>query len=207
MSREAPVRICESLEVKFLWATRLVVCYEREEEAHRFVKQVEERFAKFGLKVSVTKTRVIEFGRKAWEKAQKGVEKAGTFEFLGFTHYCGTTRNGKFKVGRKTAKGKYKEKVKAMKEWVKRVSKRAKMREWWKVLQQKMMGHYRYYGVSGNMRSVRQWYLAVYWLVYKWINRRSQKRSYTLERYNRFLKYNPLPRPKIYHDKYIPLTT
>jgi len=77
-----------------------------------------------------------------------------------------------------------------------------KLRDWWKVLKLKLMEHYHYYGISGNMSKLKAYYGQVAKLAYKWINRRSQKRSYNGHRFYRFLKYNPLPKPKIYHLTY-----
>jgi hypothetical protein len=84
------------------YADDFIVCFEHEDEAKAFAGELRERFAKFGLKISETKSRTIEFGRKAGAEGKK----AGTFDFLGFTHYCGKTRNGKFKVAKKTSKKK-----------------------------------------------------------------------------------------------------
>ncbi|MEW6201384.1 MAG: group II intron reverse transcriptase/maturase, partial [bacterium] len=64
------------------------------------------------------------------------------------------------------------------------------------------VGHYRYYGISGNMQGLRKFYVLTSKLAYKWINRRSQRKSFTYERFCRFKRYNPLPEPKIYHLTY-----
>ena len=73
--------------------------------------------------------------------------------------------------------------------------------EWWKVLKIKLIGHYRYYGISGNSQALRKFYVLTSRLVYKWLNRRSQKKSYTYERYCKCLR-DTLPAPKIYHLTY-----
>lgn len=128
--------------------------------------------------------------------------KRSCHEALGFTHYCDKTRNGKFKSGRKTTKIKFRQKMKAMNEWIKEVRNLVKLNEWWKVLRLKLLGHYRCYGMSGNMRELRKFYIQTSKLAYKWINRRSQKKSCTYKQYCQFKKYNPLPEPKIYHLTY-----
>jgi len=125
-----------------------------------------------------------------------------TFDFLGFTHYCDKTRKGKFKLGRKTASKKYRQKIKAMNLWMKKVRNLVELKEWWPVVGLKLMGHYRYYEISGNYREIRKFYIHTSKLAYKWINRRSQKKSYTYEQYCCFKKYNPLPGLKIYHRTY-----
>ena len=102
MSREAHVQFCEGLAGKFRRSTLLIVCFEREEDAKGFGEILRQRLGKFGLKVSEEKSRIIEFGQKAWQRSKETGEKVSTFNFLGFTHYCDKTRKGTFKVGRKT---------------------------------------------------------------------------------------------------------
>lgn len=101
------------------YADDFIICLESEEEAKAFGEKLRERLGKFGLKVSEEKSRVIEFGRKAWQKAKETESKTSTFNFLGFTHYCDKTRKGRFKVGRKTSGKKMKTKLKAMSQWLK----------------------------------------------------------------------------------------
>lgn len=184
------------------YADDFIVCFQSRNEAKAFGNMLEQRLGKFGLKVAEGKSRVIEFGRYAWQKAQVEGKKVATFDFLGFTHYCDKTRKGKFKLGRKTASDKYRQKIKAMSLWMKKVRNRVELKEWWEVLRIKLIGHYRYYGISGNMRELRKFHIQTSKLAYKWINRRSQKKSYTYKQYCRFKKYNPLPAPKIYHLTY-----
>ncbi len=179
-----------------------IVCFQYENEAKRFGEMLKERLNKFGLKVAEKKSKIIEFGRYAWERSQSGCKKVETFDFLGFTHYCDRTRKGKFKLGRKTAKKKLQQGLKALNQWLKSVRNQVKLEEWWKVLGQKLRGHYQYYGISGNMNGLRVAYCEVTRLAYMWINRRGQKKSYNWPKFCRFLEYNPLPQPKIYHLTY-----
>jgi len=81
-----------------------------------------------------------------------------TFDFLGFTLYCDKTRNGKFKVGRKTSSKKFRQKMKAMNLWLKGVRNRMTLELWWSLLAQKMTGHYQYYGISGNIQGLQSFY-------------------------------------------------
>lgn len=185
------------------YADDFIVCLESEEEAKAFGEKLRERLGKFGLKVSEEKSRVIEFGRKAWQKGKETGIKASTFNFLGFTHYCDKTRKDGFKVGRKTSGKKMKTKLKAMNQWLKSIRNAVELKEWWKTLKQKLTGHYRYYGMSGNMKELRVYYSRTASLAYKWMNRRSQKKSMNMERYRRLInEWNPLPKPKIYHLTY-----
>lgn len=179
-----------------------VVACESKKDAQEFLKELEERFAKFGLNISKEKTKAIEFGRRAWEKGQRRDERLESFNFLGFTHYHATSRRGKFIVGHKTSKQNLNRSLNKTKDWLKKVRSQLALREWWPTLKAKLMGHYNYFGISGNMRALRQFYNQVKWLVFKWINRRSQKRSMTRTKYFEYLQWNPLPMPRIYHSIY-----
>jgi len=184
------------------YADDFVVCFQSEREAEEFGKVLERRLGKFGLKIAKDKSRIIEFGRTVWQKAQRQGRRVATFDFLGFTHYCDKTRKGAFKLGRKTARKKFIQKIKEMNQWLKNVRNLVELKEWWQVLRLKLFGHYRYYGISGNMPSMRVFYTKALRLAHKWINRRSQKKSYNWRQFLKFVKYNPLPLPKIYHLTY-----
>ena len=186
----------------FRFADDFVVCFERQEEAEAFGKLLRERLEKFGLKVSEKKSRTLEFGRKAWKKSQQGDGKVETFDFLGFTHYCDKTRKGAFKLGRKTSYKKLRAKLTAANLWLKSIRNATKLTEWWPAFQSKLRGHYNYFGVSGNMREMKTFYQRTERMAFKWINRRSQKRSFTWEEFGRFLRWNPLPQPRILHNLY-----
>ncbi|MBW2040271.1 MAG: group II intron reverse transcriptase/maturase [Deltaproteobacteria bacterium] len=184
------------------YADDFIVCFQYRDEAEAFGKALRERLAEFGLRISEQKSRVIEFGRYPWQRAQRQDKRVATFDFLGFTHYCDKTRRGKFKLGRRTAKSRFSQKVKEMGKWLKSIRSTLKLEQWWKVLKWKLIGHYRYYGISGNMVRLRAFYKEIIRLAYKWINRRSQKRSYNWRQFSRYLVYNPLPKPRIYHLMY-----
>jgi group II intron reverse transcriptase/maturase len=179
-----------------------IVVFEREEEAEAFVKALPERLAKFGLKVKEAKSSRVKFGRGPWGESLWGESKTGTFDFLGFTHFCATTRKGKFKVGRKTSSKRLRKKLKALNLWMKSVRNQVPLKEWWPILRSKLRGHFQYYGVSGNTRGLDAFHWRAMQLAYKWVNRRSQKRSYNRASFGRYLQWNPLPMPRIYHNLY-----
>jgi RNA-directed DNA polymerase len=184
------------------YADDFIVCFQYGDEAKAFGKALRQRLAMFGLKISEEKSRIIEFGRYPCQKARKQGKKCATFDFLGFTHFCDKTRSGNWKVGRKTSSKKYKQKMKEMNQWLKGVRNRVELKVWWQVLKQKLAGHYQYYGISGNIKGLQAYYTHTVRFAFKWINRRSQKRSYNWTQFNRFLSFNPLPKPKIYHLTY-----
>ena len=179
-----------------------VVAFQRKEDSDRFLKEMEERLAKFSLRISQEKTKVIEFGRRTWKRSNGTKEKVPTFDFLGFTHYCTASRRGKFIVGHKTSKKKLAIALRETKEWLRKIRNKYRLREWWTTLKSKIRGHYNYFGISGNMRCINQFYGMVKSMAFKWINRRSQKKSMNREKYLRYLEWNPLPIPKIYHSIY-----
>jgi RNA-directed DNA polymerase len=189
------------------YADDFIVCFQYGSEARAFEKALKQRLAKFGLEIAEEKSRIIAFGRYPCQEVRKQGKKGGTFDFLGFTHFCDKTRSGKFKVGRKTASKKFRQKMKDMNQWLKGVRNRVELKGWWQLFKQKLVGHYQYYGISGNIRGLQRYYNQTLELAYKWINRRSQKSSYSWEQFKRFLAFNPLPKPKIYHRTYNPVRT
>jgi group II intron reverse transcriptase/maturase len=174
-----------------------VVCCESEKDAKNFLELLHLRLNKFGLQVSEEKTKVFKFGRQVWKQAQRSKEKVETFNFLGFTHYCGKSRRGYFIMGHKTSKENLCRKLKETKEWLKKIRNKLRLKEWWPVLKSKLTGHYNYFGVSGNYRCLQQFYSQIFSMVFKWINRRSQKKSMSFDQYQNYLQWNPLPIPRI----------
>lgn len=186
------------------YADDFVVCFKYHDEGVVFAEKLKSRLGKFGLKIAESKSRVLEFGRYAPERLGRKGQKAGTFDFLGFTHYCAKSRKGGFILGRRTSGKKFRAAVKAMNVWLKGIRDQAALAVWWKLLKSKVLGHYRYYGISGNSRGIGTFNQCVRRLAFKWINRRSQRKSYTWGQFCGFLKYNPLPRPVLYHRTYAP---
>jgi RNA-directed DNA polymerase len=172
------------------------------DDAVHIERALRERFAKFDLELHPEKTRTISFGRYERENADGQNRKANTFNFLGFTHYCGKSIRGKFMVGRKTSQKKFRAKCKEMNIWLRTVRHRVPAKEWWPVLQAKLRGHYQYYGVSGNSRSLRNFYCQSRRMVFKWLNRRSQRKSFSWDGFVKYLERYPLPTPKIMHNLY-----
>jgi len=177
------------------YADDFVVCFKYHDEGVAFREKLKERLGKFGLKIAESKSRVIMFGRYAPERARRKGQRAGTFDFLGFTHYYGKSRKGGFILGRRTSGKKFRNAAKAMNVWLKGIRNEVELAVWWKVLKSKLRGHYQYYGISGNSRGIGEYNQCVRRLAFKWINRRSQRKSYTWGQFCGFLKYNPLPKP------------
>jgi len=171
-------------------------------DAERIEQALRERFARFDLELHPEKTRVISFGRYERQNAQRQNRRANSFDFLGFTHYCGTSRKGRFIVGRKTSRKKFRTKCKEMNDWLRKIRNFKKAKQWWPVLQAKLRGHYQYYGVSGNMQSLKRFYSLTLRMTLKWLNRRSQRKSYSWRGFYKYLEHYPLPEPRIVHNLY-----
>jgi len=179
------------------------VCMTRyEEDAQSILQAIRERFAEFDLALHPEKTRVISFGRNERRTAKREQRRSNTFDFLGFTHYCERSRWGKFMVGRKTSGKKFRRKCRELNEWLQTVRNRCSVKEWWPVLKAKLQGHYQYYGISGNSRTMWKFHRLVIRMAWKWLNERSQRRSFTWEQFWGYLKHYPLPEPRIVHDLY-----
>ncbi|MEN6639219.1 MAG: group II intron reverse transcriptase/maturase [Smithella sp.] len=179
------------------FADDFVACFQYKAEAERFRVELGERLGKFGLEVEPTKTKVMEFGRFAVQNAKQRGERPQTFDFLGFTHYCGTKRDGKgFRMKRITARKKFAAKLKIFKEWLKK-ARTLKTKELWETAQAKLRGHYNYYGVSDNMRGITRFGEEVKRLLFKWLNRRGKKNCLSGEKFEAMLKRYPLPKPRI----------
>jgi group II intron reverse transcriptase/maturase len=181
------------------YADDFIILAQNKSEGEEILNELQERMNKFGLNLSKEKTQMIEFGRFAEERRGK---KPKTFDFLGFTHYCDKTREGRFKVGRKTSKRKYKQKMKNISVWIKRIKNKLKISEIWKTLNIKLKGHYLYYGISGNSRMIERFYHQIRRLVFKWMNRRSQRKSWSWEEFDKYLAKFPFIKPKIYVSFY-----
>ena len=180
------------------YADDFIIGCQYPEEAQKIVQLIKERLAKFYLTLAEGKTRMIEFGRFAKERrAKRSQGKPETFIFLGFTHYCATTRKGAFVVRHKTSGQKYQSSVKRLKEWMRSMKNMRALPDLWKTLSLKLQGHYQYYGMSGNIRKLQGFYCEAERLAFKWLNRRSQRKSWNWEQFHRYLERYPLPKPKI----------
>lgn len=184
------------------YADDFVCLIQYQDDARHVAEVLRERFARFDLELHPEKTRVLSFGRYERENAKRQNRRAHTFDFLGFTHFCGTSRRGKFIVGRRTSRKKFRKKCQELNQWLKSIRNRLPVTEWWPILAAKLRGHYQYYGVSGNMPSLQRYYRLALRLALKWLNRRSQRRSYNGKGFSAYLEHYPLPTPRIVHNLY-----
>lgn len=179
------------------YADDFVVCFQYKTDAERFLKELGKRLSRFGLEVEPTKTRVVEFGRYAARNAKERGERPKTFDFLGFTHYCGTRRDGKgFRMKRATARKKFTAKVKAFKDWLIK-ARTMKTKELWETAKVKLRGHYSYYGVTDNLPGIKRFGTEVEKLMLKWLNRCGRRGCLNWQEFCEKMKLFPLPEPRI----------
>jgi group II intron reverse transcriptase/maturase len=173
-----------------------LLCFERREDAEKVLAVLPKRFAKFGLTLHPEKTRLVHFGRSALTRAERDGTKPATFDFLGFTHLCARSRQGKFTLHVKTMKKRLRRSLKAVADWCRR-HRHGEVTEQHRTLNAKLRGHYQYYGRPTNYRSLWKFYRTVRCLWKKWLNRRTRGRTLTWERYTQFLRRYPLAVPRI----------
>jgi hypothetical protein len=181
-----------------VYADDFVACFQYKDDAKWFYEALKSRMATFGLELEGTKTRLIEIGRFAEENRRKrGEGKPETFTFLGFTHYCSKDRSGKrFRVKRKTSKKKFNKKIKELSMKIKSMS-QFKVSEIITYLNKVLTGYYNYYGITDNSRSLRNFLEKLKYKLFYWLNRRSQRRSYSWDGFTELLKHMPLKQPCI----------
>lgn len=187
----------EAHEIRY--ADDAILCFQYREDAEKVLEVLPKRFAKFGLTLHPEKTRLIAFGRFAQGEAKKrGKKKPDTFDFLGFTHICARSRQGKFTVHVKTIDKRLRRGLKSIADWCKQ-HRHDPVSEQQKTLNTKLRGHYQYYGRRTNHASVRRFYREVCGIWRKWLNRRTRGNPLTWEKYYEILRQNPLLTPRIMH--------
>jgi group II intron reverse transcriptase/maturase len=180
------------------WADDFTVGFEYRQDAERFLGELHERFAKFGLELHPAKTRLIEFGRfAAGNRWRRGQSKPETFDFLGFRHICGKTRTGRFGLRRFTISKRLRAKLGEVKtELMRRRHLSVPEQGTW--LASVVRGHFVYYAVPGNSAAVNDFRDQVIRHWYRALRRRSQRTRLSWERMNR-LANRWLPRARIRH--------
>jgi RNA-directed DNA polymerase len=188
-------KACKGESYMIRYADDSIFCFQYKEDAERFYRAFIGRLGKFGLEVAEEKTKIVELKKDMNDK--DGGVNGNSFDFLGFTHYIGKNRDGIKRVMRKTSKSKYKASLLRCKEWMK--SNRTKpIEEFMKTLKSKIQGHCNYYGVTGNRRAVGNYINECRNLLYKWLNRRSQRKSFDWRKFKLFIAKYPLPKVKTY---------
>jgi group II intron reverse transcriptase/maturase len=179
------------------YADDFIIGFQHREDAERVAGVLRKRFAKYGLELHDEKTRLIAFGRFAEERLRgQGQHKPPTFDFLGFTHICARSRNGRFTVHVRTSRKRLRRAMKRMAEWC-RDHRHWSIPEQHRALVRALRGHYAYYGRPSNWSSLSRFlaFTTRTWL--KWLRRRSQRRHLSWAKFQNLLRWHPLPRPRV----------
>ena len=179
------------------FADDAVMVFAVEADAYRVMEVLPKRFGRYGLSVHPEKTRVVRFSRLP--EGSRGKQEWESFDFLGFTHYWGRSRKGKWVVRRKTAKSRFTRAVKVVAQWC-RAHRHRPIAEQRKVLRWKLFGHYSYYGITGNIEALNRFFEAVKRVWYKWLARRGS--PYCWAKFQHLLAYYTLPPARVVHSVY-----
>jgi group II intron reverse transcriptase/maturase len=189
---------CKGTVEIFRYADDAVICCEYETDAQRIRQTLGKRLEKFKLQLNEEKTRLIAFDKRA---AARGI-KQETFDFLGFTFYWGKSRTG-WVISKLQTRGKtMRTKLNRIKKWIRQEKDKRPLKEIWDTLGAKLRGHVQYYGVSHNTVQVQKFLYEAKWIVFKWLNRRSQRKSFTWEKFVLFMRAHPLPKAQIVHKMF-----
>jgi RNA-directed DNA polymerase len=184
----------------FRFADDFVACFQYREDAERFRQSLRERLKEFGLAVAEEKTRCIEFGRFARGNGHKRGEKPKEFTFLGFTHYCGKTEEGYFKVKRRTSRKRLGESLNKFTQWAKQARHVLRKGEMLREARIRVMGHLGYYAITDNLVRCDTYVYRAMRILQKWLNRKSQRKAYTWEGFKQALAWVDWPKARLRKD-------
>jgi len=189
------------------YADDIVILFSREDDARRVLEVLPKRLGKYGLSLHPDKTRLVPFHRPGGHKKGKGGDgdgnppSPGTFTFLGFTHYWGKSRKGRWVPKRKTSKESFARGLAGVTQWL-RVHRHWALKEQHTRLQRALRGHYGYFVITGNMAMLITFHHRVYRSWFFWLNRRSDRGKMTWQRYAKLVERYPLPRAVVVHSAY-----
>jgi group II intron reverse transcriptase/maturase len=186
------------------YADDVVMCFEREDDAHRVMDVLPKRLGRYCLSLHPEKTRLVEFRRpprRTVRRDRNGSTRAGSFDFLGFTHFWARSRNGSWILMRRTAKGRLSRALSSISRWC-RLNRHLPVEEQHAMLVSKMRGHFAYYGITGNGRGICGFEHHVRRIWRKWLDRRGSNRSMNWEKFKRMLERYPLPPAVVVHSVY-----
>lgn len=184
----------------FRFADDFLACFQYRSDAKAFRERLEDRLQGFGLELAPEKTRSIEFGRFAREDARKRGQKPQEFTFLGFTHYCGKMREGHFKLKRRTSRKKFRLSLNKFTDWARKSRSRLSKAQMLEQARTRVIGHLNYYAITDNLDMCSSYVHYTTRILFKWINRKSQRRSYTWAGFRQVLKLFDWLKPSIRKD-------
>ena len=185
----------------FRYADDTLFAFQYRKDAIRFMDALSKRLSKFSLELNNDKTKLCRFGKFAERDRKRRDEKRSTFNFLGFTFYNSISRNGKYKVGNKTQSSRLSSSMSRITAWLK--ANRHQAVPWQaRYLNAVLKGHYHYYGITGNFKSVSAFYRHIKRTWHRYLSRRSQRSYIKWEKYLRILDRFPLTSPYLPHSEY-----
>jgi group II intron reverse transcriptase/maturase len=184
----------------FRFADDFLACFQYKDDAENFLRRLGDRLEGFGLKLAQEKTRCIEFGRFARENAQKRGGKPKDFTFLGFKHYCGKTKEGYFKVKRRTSRKKLGQSLRKFTEWARKSRHVLRKGEMLRQARTRVIGHLSYYAITDNLERCSYYAYRATRILFKWLNRKSQRKAYTWEGFKQALAWANWPKPRVRKD-------
>jgi RNA-directed DNA polymerase len=193
-------RGCRGAMYYFRYADDFVACFQNRSDATAYLRQLGARLGKFHLREEPTKTKLIEFGRFAEAQARQRGGKPETFDFLGFTFYCGRTRQGSYKVKRRTSARKFRSKLAEFKQWLRSQRTHVKTGGMLRRAKLRYAGHLQYYAITDNGKQCEAFGTQMCRLMFRWLNRRSQRNSHTWRRFFEALLWVGWPRVRIRHN-------
>jgi len=179
----------------FRYCDDLVICCRYKEDAKRIFNVLGKRLDKYHLALNEEKTKLVNFSKS---KQRSGI-KQGSFEFLGFRFYLGKSLKGATIPKLKTSGKRFRSKLNRVKLWAKDIKSKKPLGEIWKTFCAKLRGHVQYYGVSFNSNMVAKFIYEARLIIFKWLNRRSQRKSFDWSKFELFVKKHPLPEAKVVH--------
>jgi RNA-directed DNA polymerase len=180
---------CEGEVYLCRYADDFVAAFRYKRDAERFYELLAKRLRKFGLEVADKKTKITRFTR--FRK-----EEGAYFEFLGFEFRWGVDRKGRDTIKRKTSRKRFRKSLDNFKEWC-RESRNFRLQKLFSLLNARLRGYYNYYGVIGNYGSLQEFFTQAMRILYKWLNRRSQRRSFNYRGFSEALKHYQIEKPRI----------
>jgi group II intron reverse transcriptase/maturase len=186
------------------YADDFVIGFTSEDDARRVMAVLPKRFGKYGLTLHPQKTRLVPFRRPPQQPVSGGrprAERPGTFDLLGFTHYWGRTRKGRWMVKQKTAGSRFTRALRTIAHWC-RQNRHRPIKEQHHTLSQKLRGHFAYYGITGNSFALSRFRSEVQRVWRKWLGRRHGRHRYSWSRFQRLKARYPLPMAVVVHSVY-----
>lgn len=187
---------CHGKVELFRYCDDAVIACESKEDARRIKTALSLRLSKYNLTINEEKTKMVKFSK---EESAKGI-KQEVFDFLGFTFYLSKSLKGRTIPKVKSSGKRIRSKLKKVTDWCKLVRHKYTLQVIWEKFCIKLEGHVRYYDVSFNSKAIENFLHKAVRIMFKWLNQRSQRKSFTWDKFELYIKQHPLPKVKVWHS-------